>query len=189
MTAKSDIATIVERLIPGTADAITLNDAINIALQRIGDITKTDETLTVVNNQTEYSLPSGVKNVTRVKVAASTSAPYDYVNIFDWREVEGYLCFPDELDYDAGNQIRILYNGQHDAVSDESDTIDDSIPIQLLTAIAHYEYMFLRYQDKSNISIKEKEILNKIESHMFEAMQRYKVIRMKKSPTLNTDTG
>lgn len=182
MTTLADIKTALERRIGQTVDATNEVSAINIALEEIGNVTKVDETLTVVNDQTEYSLPSGVSNVVRVQIANSSSADYDYTTIFTWRETNGKLYLPDELGFDAGNKIRIYYNDTHDAVSNDADTIDDDIPIPLLIAIARYWYEVIEYQEHRNISTKDNAILDMLRTDMYTAISKYRVNRMYRDP-------
>ena len=184
MATLNTILVALDRRIPGAAERIDMVDAINIALSEIGYVTKVDETLAVVDNQTEYTLPSGVTDVVRVQIADSSTADYDYTTCFNWREVDGSLYFPSELGYDAGNTIRIYYNDIHDDVADDTDTVDDDIPIPLLVAIAAYRYEFIKYQDHSNISVKDESILTLLQNEMYASAGRYRVNRMHRDPIL-----
>lgn len=182
MTTLATVLAELERRIPGTADSTTLKDAVNIALSEIGSVTKVDESLTVVDNQTEYSLPSGVINVVRVQIANGKSTDYNYTTIFTWREINGKLYFPDELGFSAGNKIRIYYNDTHDEVLNDEDIIDDDIPIPLLCSIAAYRYEFLKYYDQSNIGVKDDGILVSLRDEMYTAKSKYRVNRMYRDP-------
>ena len=181
MATLSTMLANLDRRIPGVADRITMIDAINIALSEIGKVTKLDETLDVVDNQLTYTLPSGVRNVVRVQVAADSSED-EFKTLYNWKEIGGKLYFPGELGYDAGVKIRVFYNDAHDSVSADTDTIDDSIPESLLCAIAAYRYTLLDYQSQQNIGIKDKDILQMMLSEMQAAKATYRVQRLPKDP-------
>jgi hypothetical protein len=111
-----------------------LVEAINQALVDIGQLPKTDATLTTVSAQEEYDLPTGVDEVKRVEIAHSLVTPYNYVPNVNWIEREGKLVF--DTDYEPntdGYKMRLSYNVDHAAVSADSDTIDDLIHPKLLT--------------------------------------------------------
>lgn len=112
-----------------------LIEFINSALRDIGDVPKTNATLTTVADQEQYTLPAGVRDVRRVEIATSKTTPYDYQPwIGVWRETEdGKLQFdthhiPDE----DGYLIRLTYVGAHSAVSADTDTIHSLIHLDRL---------------------------------------------------------
>jgi hypothetical protein len=183
MTTLVNAIASLERRIPGKADHIDMLNAINVALNEIGFVTQVDETLTVVADQTEYALPTGVGNVVRVEIANSTSGDYDYTRVYTWKEINGYLYFPSNLGFSTGNKIRIYYNGIHADVEEDTDTIEEGIPIPLLMAEAHYWYEKLQYMEQSNMGAKEETILQRLDSERLAAWQRYRVRRLMKDPT------
>jgi hypothetical protein len=185
MTTLSTILTGLDRRIPGSADRITMVDAINIALGDLGKVTKVDETLVVVDNQKTYSLPSGVTNVVRVKIATDSSEAEFDIN-YDWTEIDGSLYFNYELGYDAGNKIVIYYNDVPDEVVDDTDTISDDIPLALIVAEARYWYEQINFMDQSNLSAKDEAILEQLSSERNMARQTYRVRRMSKDPRLGS---
>lgn len=157
--------------------------AINAALEEIGMITQVDDTsLTVVDNQTEYTLPSGVANVVRVEVATSGDADYDYHKLFSWREINGKLYFDDELGFTAGRKIRIFYNGEHDAVSADADTIDEAIPMPLVGAAAGYWLALQKHMTFGNSNEKTSDALTLAQNERDRAFMRYKVTRLPRDP-------
>jgi hypothetical protein len=156
--------------------------AIQFALSDIGKITKVDESLTVVTNQTEYDLPSGVENVVRVEVAASDSADYDYRTLFHWRVINGKIYFPDSIAIGSGNKIRIYYNDIHDALSNDIDTISDEIPMPLLGAVAAYNYAWQQFANQSNSNSKEDALLSRFMNDKAEAERKYRVKRIPRDP-------
>lgn len=187
MATLQTVLVALERRIPGAADHIDMVDAINVALSEVGHVTQVDETLTVSDNTTEYSLPSGVSNVVRVQVKNSASADYDYTTVYNWREVNGYLYLPDELSFDEGRTIRLYYNDTHDSVEDETDTISDDVPIPLLTAIAAYRYEYAQFYSEQNLGVKDQGILDRLQADMYAAQQRYRVNRMYRDPILGSE--
>ena len=133
-TALACAAADIYAAIPKDFPKGVLVESINQALIDIGDLPKTDVTLTTVANQEEYSLPSGVREVKRVEIAHSLTTPYMYTLHLNWKEREGLLVFdtlyePGTTDY----KIRLSYNVAHDEVSADSSTIDDLIERKLLT--------------------------------------------------------
>ena len=187
MATLQSVLVALDRRIPGAADREVMVEAINIALSEVGHITQVDETLTVTDNATEYTLPSGVYNVARVQVANSSTADYDYTTIFNWRETGGKLYLPDELNFSAGNKIRIYYNAPHDSVEDDADTISDDIPIPMLVKMAQYEYEFIMYQDEANMRSKDDAILERLMIEKINVRSNYKINRMPRDPILGSN--
>ena len=111
-------------------DRNDLRSAVNEACKSISPIFTSDETLIVVANSEEYTLPSGVLDVRRVEVAENTASPYSYgVNPY-WQVNGGTLRFhPDHVpDQGAGNKIRIWYAATHPDLDDTTSlywSIDD----------------------------------------------------------------
>ncbi len=66
-----------------------LIDAVNQALRDAGTLTQIDQTLTVVDGQTEYALPADVGNLVSVLTTSGTSAPYTWTLSYNWMEVTG----------------------------------------------------------------------------------------------------
>ena len=176
-----------------------LIDAINVALNNIGRVTLIDTSLTVVDNQLSYDLPStttydtdtkvytveSVRNVVRVQVATSTSGDYDYETVYNWREKGGDLIFQDELDYTAGRTIKVFYNMNHPRVDVIDDNISDDIPIPLIAATAAYYYYLKQY---ANGGTENKHLSNLLESarrEKMEAEMKYRIRRINRDPILN----
>jgi hypothetical protein len=187
MTTLIDVIRGLDRRIPGNADRIDMVDAINIGLSELGYVTQMDTTLTVVDNQTEYTLPSGVYNVVRVQIATSNTDDYGYVTVYNWREVNGAIHFTDELPHTAGYTIRLYYNALHDEVEDDTDTVSDDIPLPLLIAEARYWFEQITYMDMANLGAKEESTLERLSTERLMARQRYKVNRIPRDPVLGSD--
>lgn len=184
MATLQSVIAALERRIPKNANREDVVDAINLALLDMGLVTKVDETLTVVSNQTEYTLPAGVFNVVRVQVASSSSADYDYQTQYNWREIDGTLYIPDAMKLNSGNKIRIYYNAPHDEVSSDTDIISDAIPLALLTTMAAYYFEYIQFYEQTNMGVKDTTILERLLSDKLVAQQRYKVARMHRDPIL-----
>jgi len=159
-----------------------LVQAINAALSEVGDVTQVDTSLTVVANQAEYTLASGVQNVVRVEVADSTTADYDYTAVRNWREINGKLYFSNALDFGTGNTIRVFYNAIHDGVDADADTIEEAIPTALLSTIAAYYYQWQQFTNAGNFSQKEDMLLARMQNDVANARVRYRVRKMYRDP-------
>lgn len=159
-----------------------LVQAINAALSEVGDVTNVDTSLTVVTNQTEYTLASGVQNVVRVEVANGPTADCDYTAIRNWREINGKLYFTNGLDFNNGYAIRVFYNGVHDGVDADADTISDAIPIGLLSPLAAYHYQWQQFANSGNFSQKEDMLLAKLQNDVTNARARYRVRKLFREP-------
>ena len=186
MTTLATVLVALERRIPGVANRNRMVDAVNTALSEVGKVTKVDTTLTVVANQTEYSLPSGVQDVARVQVANDSDSDY-YLTMFNWREIDGALHFTKEIDASAGVTIRLYYNNIHDSVTEDADTIEDEIPIELLTPVAAYYYYRLQFETRANVSVKEDSVLQLLMQEKNEAKARYRIRTMVRDPILGSD--
>jgi len=91
---------------------------------RFTPILKIDTTQTTVADQETYTLPTGVTDVRRVQVAASSSSPYGYETNYHWQEVNGTLYF---FDPPAGGYLmRIWYVGYHGDIA-ESGSLEEGV--------------------------------------------------------------
>jgi len=185
MATLSTVISGLTRRLWSRANKTDMVSAINIALETLGNITQVDETTTVVNDQTEYSLPTDVSNVVRVQVATDSTADYDYETVFNWREINGKLYFDDELDYTAGRKVRIYYNANHSSVSGDTDTISDDIPIPLITASAAYYYYLRAYADGGTQNKQLANLLEEARRSKMEAELKYRINRIYRDPILN----
>lgn len=114
-------------------------EAINQALADLGPFDQIDETLTVVEDQEVYTLPTGIYDVKQVHIATNDAAPYDWQIYHYFREQNGSLYFGDQhLPLTAGRKIRILYRAPHARVSADADTITDAASPELIAAGAAF---------------------------------------------------
>lgn len=105
-----------------------LQDSVNQALKRMGEVLKTDITLTTVANQQAYTLPAGVNDVKRVEVATFTAEPYGWIPHFNWDTINGKIEFVNDSQPDtAGYKIRLWYYGDHAELTGDTDAIDASL--------------------------------------------------------------
>lgn len=110
-----------------------LIEFINAALRVIGDVPKTDDTLTTVANQEEYTLPTGVYNVLWVCQALYTAAPYTWVPQYNTHEREGKLVFDPLMQPDqTGYAIRLIYASPHAVMDDDADVISNYVHLERL---------------------------------------------------------
>ncbi len=116
---------------------------VNRGLRRLGNIPKLDETLTTAANQTEYTLPAGLKGSLR-KVWRLTSTTTDNekpVKMSDWYVQNGILIFRRQPP--SGQVLRLTGMGTHARLSLFGDTLD--IAIALERAIAETTYHAYRF--------------------------------------------
>lgn len=127
-----------------------LYQSINKALQSIGDILDRDTSLVTVEDQSDYTLPSGVYNVKRVEIALDSDAPYRWQIQRNWREIEGKIVFdPGHEPLADDYTIRLTYMAPHSAIDDDTDTISDYIHKELLVwaaALHAYEWRMGRVE-------------------------------------------
>ena len=182
------------------ANVQDMYDAINIALNHIGYVTQIDTTLTVVDNQLSYTLPSAttydsetgvyttveVRNVVRVQVATSASGDYDYETVYNWRERDGYLIFDKELDYTAGRTIKVYYNSPHPRLDDMDSLIGDDIPKPLLASTAAYYYYLKQYANAGTHNAHLANLLEDARRTKAESELKYSVRRMVRDPILGS---
>lgn len=160
--------------------------ALNTALIALGPFDYVDDTLDVVANQEEYTLPAGYNNVKRVQVAAGATAPFQWgTPLRHWKELNGKL----HIDYSsvtrlptAGTPIRIIAEKQHARVWADADTITDAVRMDRLALEAAYFAAMTRSEYTENSSNDGKDTLDRLEK--LRAMSPAHVLRMCKDPTL-----
>jgi len=133
--------------------------AINFALTYMGEYTDIDESLTVLSNATEYTLPSGVSNVVSIEVYTNASTPYGFNPCMTWREVHGQIQIPAVLNQSVGNKIRLFYNKFHDPVQNDTDEINSAYNLKRLAWTGAWAYMVNRENYTGNVDNKETMLL------------------------------
>ena len=112
-----------------------LRRAVNEALREYSKRRAEDETLLTVADQDDYTLPAGVQDVKEVWLAANTSAPYDFYQLFHWDEVDGELRFPTGFAPESDDYpLRIVYRDVHDDL--EADA--DELPVDVNHELIHW---------------------------------------------------
>jgi hypothetical protein len=112
--------------------------SVNEALRDFGRIGQVDSTtLDTAGDTREYNLPTAAKNDLRqVWLAQDTGTPKRWLPLREWRTEwtaggsTGKLIFNEQLP--AGYDIKLIYMDDHSEVRDDSDTISEYIPPQLL---------------------------------------------------------
>lgn len=111
-----------------------LKNVVNRALRNeIGKIGKMDTSLTIVQDQKEYTLPSGVSDVRRVEYGDADSG---YKVHYGWKEEYGKIRFLSS--YPSTGNLRLHYGFTHVALSAYSDLIDDMVDREYLITAATY---------------------------------------------------
>lgn len=129
-------------VIPDDLSRSQLRNAINEACKSVCKIYKSDATLVVVDNQEEYTLPSGVSDVRRIEIAENATSPYSYAVNAYWKEAGGVIYFhPDHIpDAAAGNKIRVWYATVHPDLDDTTSLywqVDDILWLAVIYILQH----------------------------------------------------
>lgn len=141
-----------------------LVQAINQALFDIGEYTEINDTLVVVQNQNEYTLPSGVSNVKRISIANYVNDPIEYHRAYHWREISGKLYIDEPIMQPAGNIIRIYYLKRHAEVNNDTDVIQGGIDTVWLAWAATYYFLRTRLQYSGNTDEREQMLLQEAQA-------------------------
>jgi len=102
--------------------------ALNAGLRQVNPRLAEDITTLVDPEVDKYTLPTGVRNIIKVEIANSLTAPLYYTEHRHWREVEGELRF--DYGYAPAYEdaiIRLTWREQHTDLTDD----DDEIPIEV----------------------------------------------------------
>jgi len=127
-----------------------LEDAVNTAIEDLPawKIAEDTTSLVTVEDQEEYTLPDGVRNLLRVEIAEDDEEPYDFAPHYGWEEVNGVLRF------DAGKQpcyddlpMRLVYVTFFDTLEDYDDELDPAINAKRIVWEAAQMAFRLRYLD------------------------------------------
>ena len=124
--------------------------AVNQALRQIGAVTKINDTLVVIDDTQEYTLPAGVSNVTRIAIANDTSTPIEYHRAYSWHEYDGKLYIHEPISQPAGYTIRLYYDANPTQVNADTDVISDLIDRNRLYWTAAYHFFRNRMAIEGN---------------------------------------
>lgn len=128
---------------------------VNQALQELGPVARTDTSLTTVEDQTEYTLPIGANpDLTQVWLQTNKDDSNDnkWVKLTGWEVIHGDPSTGDTLwfnqQYSAGYTIRLDYNDRHAQLFDDSDRMQEDIPVERVIYPAAL-YCLKWYRDKT----------------------------------------
>lgn len=106
---------------------------INEAARKYGRRETEDETLDTVAGQEEYTLPAGVSEVKEVWMASATVAPFGWMRLYHWEEVNGELRFPSGFaPQEEGYALRLVYQGSYTEMDADADDLPEDINEDLL---------------------------------------------------------
>lgn len=117
--------------------------AINQALDTVGDVLQEDDSsLTSVDGQETYTLPTGVYNLTKLEFSLDTSAPYMWRPHHHWDELNGELRIPNQYAYRGdGYLMRLTYKAPHDTLADYDDEVSHQVNTEWLKFAASINLM------------------------------------------------
>lgn len=161
-----------------------LVQAVNAALTYMGEYTAIDETLTITQNTTEYTLPAGISNVKRIEMYITDSQPYGFSPVLTWREFGGKIYLPYALDNNAGYKIRLYYNTFHPAVNADSDVISDNYNLKRLAWTSTYMFMLNRMQYSGNTDEREMWLLSNAQTQATRLANAFPVHHIERDPIL-----
>jgi hypothetical protein len=141
-----------------------LAQAINQALFDMGEYTALDDTLTVVANQQEYTLPAGVSNVKRISIANYADDPVEYHRAYHWQEIAGKIYISETIMQPTGNIIRLHYLKRHPEVNADTDVIQGGIDTTWLAWAATYYFLRTRLQYSGNTDEREQMLLQEAQA-------------------------
>lgn len=158
-------------------------EAANLALQRIGELDIPDTSLSVVTNQTEYTLPSTIRSrPLLVEVAENQDA-----GNYQWRKVQGWHVVPATAGaawtlfippLPVDHALRVWYRGLHPKLTAyDSDIIETLHPELILCATLVEAYQWYNNQTGGTNGFmvsRENMALQSLEA----AMVKYPVLRI-----------
>lgn len=111
-----------------------LRGAINDALRKYCVRRAEDDTLNIVADQEDYTLPAGVAEIKEVWVAQSTAAPYQWKRLLGyWDEIEGTLRWPAGVaPSEDGYALRVVYRESHTELDDDADSLPVDVNEELV---------------------------------------------------------
>jgi hypothetical protein len=154
---------------------------------RLAPVLKTDDTLVVIANTEEYTLPTGVVNIKRVEVATSNAAPYGFIINHFWKEWNGKLVFDSGKEPTAsGYIIRLWYEAVHGEIA-ETGSISTSIDqnwLKWAAAVFLYRDQIKKIQKDNPTNL---DLLNEAKTLEAEAKRnakKYQLVSMTIDPKL-----
>lgn len=167
----------------------TLIPFVNMALNKCGDIGILDTSITTADNQTEYTLPTAVKEG---RIRAVYLQTYDndaddnrWFPITNWRiktATAGNTALLITEQFASGYTLLIEYAGRHPVVTGASSEIHETIHPEL--AKAALKLVLANYRAEGAISSQDgfNQQFNKAQDEFDRAMRRYKIWLPDKRP-------
>lgn len=166
------------------ANREALCQAVNQALLFMGEYTMIDESMTVISEATEYTLPTGISNIKRMEVYTNNATPYGFNPIMTWREIGGKIYLPAEINHSAGYTIRLYYNVFHGEVNTDDDIISDNYNLKRLAWTATYMYLLNRMQYSGNSDERENMLLANAQQQAQRLANAFPVGHIERDPIL-----
>lgn len=154
--------------------------AVNLALEQIGDVGLADESLSIVADQREYTLPAAVyagriRNVQLMTNTGDADDP-DYVMMYGWAVVPGTSPkLKLDKQYEAGRTIRIEYIGAHPEITSFSDDILGRIHPNLFKHSLKFALSKSRNEEAIASQDGYRDLYNSNRDEWAEAMRKYPV--------------
>ena len=111
---------------------------VNRGLVRMGDVPKTDETLTTAASTTEYTIPAAARwGLRRVYIAQYATANNErWVENTTWRQEASILIFRRQPP--VSRTIKLVHLGPHTRLAAYSDTLDANVALNRAVAEAYF---------------------------------------------------
>jgi hypothetical protein len=174
-------------IMPARYSRAMLLGSLNMSLTELGPFQSTDETMTTVDDQEEYTLPlNDAATVQSIRIAASTTSPYNWgVPLHYWRQSGNVVYFDSDFKPYGGFPMQITYTGRHIAVSLDEDVITDQVHPERLAWLAAYHAAGQRARTQSNDS-RLKEFIQLALGQVQILAQQYPVKRVEKDSHFST---
>ena len=128
---------------------------VNQAIQELGPVARTDTSLTIADEQTEYAMPLPTNpELQEVWLQTNKDDSNDnaWVKAYGWEVIHGDPGTGDVLRFDrqysSGYKIRLDYNDRHDQLFENADALQEDIPVERVIYPASL-YSLKWYRDKT----------------------------------------
>ena len=131
---------------------------VNQAIQELGSVARTDTSLTIVDEQTEYALPLPANPELKqvwLQTNKDDSDDNRWVKMYGWEVVHGDPATGDLLRFDrqysAGYSVRLDYNDRHDQLFIDADPLQEDVPVErVIYPAALYSLKWYRDKTRTN---------------------------------------
>jgi len=124
--------------------------AVNQALRQIGGVTSINDALVTIAETQNYALPTGISNITRIKIANRADDPIEYHRVYSWREFGGSIYINETIMQAAGNIIRLYYDAPNAQVNADTDVISNFVDLNRLAWTSAYHFFRNRLAIEGN---------------------------------------